>query len=194
MLYNGDTFEHGGEQFRVTFPPEDYSEAPWEWEDGHGPVSEWTSREKASGERELCSDRHSRRFYDFAEAVKIAKRDGWGLCDADKAKLTSKLGRAPTRKEIITEAVERDFRYLYGWCNDQWEYLCVVVEHLDEDGETTGEEASLGMVESSERSYLDATAYELAAGICDRLNAQRDREATIAAEQMELSRPDMYNT
>lgn len=53
--------------------------APWEEHDGHGPVSEWTTRDKLPGERVLATDRNHRRYYDFAEACKIARRDGWGF-------------------------------------------------------------------------------------------------------------------
>ena len=53
---------------------------PWKVHDGHGPVSEWRPRDsKRPGERVLNEDRGSCRFYDWQEAVKIAKRDGWGF-------------------------------------------------------------------------------------------------------------------
>lgn len=81
MLYDGDTFEHDGNTFKVTFPRDDYHGAPWDEEGGHGPVSEaprgrnyhgYTS--KAPGEM-LLGDGW---IYDFAEACRIARRDGWG--------------------------------------------------------------------------------------------------------------------
>jgi hypothetical protein len=59
--------------------PDHYHGTPWEECDGHGPVSEWTTRDKAPGELVLCEDRGSRRFYDYAEACRIARRDGWGF-------------------------------------------------------------------------------------------------------------------
>jgi hypothetical protein len=191
MLYDNETFERGGEQFHVAFPSDDFGRLPWE-DDGRGLVSDWTSRAKAPGERELCSDRSSRRFYDFAETMKIAKRDGWGLGEDDKAKLADKLGHAPSRKEIIAEAVERDFEYLRRFCNDQWSYVGVVVTLLDDDGEKTDKQDSLWGIESDCDDYLESTAYELADKILHQLAAQRDRDATIAAAQMEAARPDMY--
>jgi hypothetical protein len=80
MLYDGDTFEHAGNLFRVTFPRDDDHGAPWDEEDGHGPVTGWESRGKRPGEMVLSEDSRGRakRFYDFAEAVRIARRDGWG--------------------------------------------------------------------------------------------------------------------
>lgn len=56
-----------------------YHGAPWEECDGHGPVSEWTTRAKLPGELVLASDRQSKRYYDFADACRIARRDGWGF-------------------------------------------------------------------------------------------------------------------
>lgn len=53
--------------------------APWEEHDGHGPVSEWESRAKLPGEIIINQDGESRRFYDFAAACQIARRDGWGF-------------------------------------------------------------------------------------------------------------------
>ena len=97
----------------------DYDEdigPPWKWSDGHGPVSDWRSKEsKAPGERILSEDRGSARFYDFAEAVKLARKDGWG-------------GEGATAGERAAHAAERDFEYLRGWCTDQWHYIVVGVE------------------------------------------------------------------
>jgi hypothetical protein len=52
--------------------------APWEAHDGHGPVSDWTTRAKRPGEMILNSDRDSHRYYDFAAAVRIARAESWG--------------------------------------------------------------------------------------------------------------------
>ena len=56
---------------------DDDNTPPWERSDGHGPVTAWTSRAKEPGELVLSKDRGSYRLYDFAEACKIARRDGW---------------------------------------------------------------------------------------------------------------------
>jgi len=95
---------------------QDYG-APWENCDGHGPVSEWTSRDKAPGERILSEDRGSRRYYDYAEAMRIAKREGW---DAEPY-------RTGTKGERARRAVDRDFEFLRAWCNDEWHYIGVMV-------------------------------------------------------------------
>lgn len=90
---------------------------PWENSDGHGPISEWTTRDKAPGERVLCEDRSHKRFYDFAEAVKIARRDGWD----------SPPYKTGTPGERAARAAEADFAFLRGWCTDQWRYHYVSI-------------------------------------------------------------------
>ena len=72
-----ETIEHNGRTYRVEIEPDYDHGAPWEEEDGHGPVSEWTSRAKLPGEVIIAKDRGSYRYYDFAGACRIARRDGW---------------------------------------------------------------------------------------------------------------------
>lgn len=141
--------------------------APWEDCDGHGPVSEWTTRDKRSGERVLSTDRRSKRFYDFAGAIALAKRDRWGLRDADKAALAAKLGRAPTANEICAEAVERDFKHLQDWCEDRWQYLSVTVtlESLYDDGNAKGIAGDAICGVESDGNYWREIALEMANGV-----------------------------
>lgn len=72
-------FEHDGVAYVATIESDDTHGAPWKEEDGHGDVSEWTTRDKLPGELVLSEDGRSKRFYDFAGACKIARRDGWGF-------------------------------------------------------------------------------------------------------------------
>ncbi len=74
-----DTITTGRHVFSVTLEPDTDHGAPWDEEDGHGPVSDWTRRDKMPGEMVLAEDHGWRRFYDFAEACRIARRDGWGF-------------------------------------------------------------------------------------------------------------------
>ena len=74
-----DVIEYEGASFEVRIEPDDFGENPWASEDGHGPVSDWTTRDKLPGEVILAQDGRYRRFYDFAEACKIARKDGWGF-------------------------------------------------------------------------------------------------------------------
>lgn len=112
---------------------------PWKEHDGHGPVSEWRcSGSKSPGERELYNDGRSSLFYDWREAVVIARRDGWGLRDEDKAALARKLGKpveSLTRGEIIDAAVLRDFERLRAWCNNEWFWVGYMTTIVAPDGE-----------------------------------------------------------
>lgn len=105
-------YEHNGHTITIKWYHDEDHGTPWEEEDGHGPVSEWTRRDKQPGERVLCEDHGNVRYYDFAEAVKIAKRDGWD----------AKPYGTGTAKQRTTRAVEADFDHLRGWCNDAWHY------------------------------------------------------------------------
>ena len=148
--------------FVLTFRAEydSYHGAPWEEECGHGPVSEWTSRAKRSGDLVLCSDRSSCRFYDFAEAMRIAKRDGWGLAPEELAALASRLGRAPTGGEIREAAVRADFERLKGWCDDKWQYVGVILTLSDPDGKEVDQLSLWGVEDCGD--YYQTVAEELA--------------------------------
>lgn len=74
-----ETIKHNGKLYQVEIAPDYDHGAPWDEEDGHGPVTGWESRSKAPGELVLSTDRGKSRFYDFAEAVRIARQDGWGF-------------------------------------------------------------------------------------------------------------------
>lgn len=153
-----DTIEVNGRTFKVEIEADDHNDAPWENDCGTGYVTEWRrGRDKEPGERILCQDRGSYRFYDMERTMRKAKRDGWGLTDADKAKLAIRLNHEPRKGEIIAEAVERDFNRLRAWCNDEWQYVGVIV--TDEE---TGRAASLWGIESDSDDYLAEVARELA--------------------------------
>ena len=72
--------DYKGYTITISVRDDEGHDAPWDDDDSHGPVSEWRPRDsKRPGEVVLHSDRNSCRFYDWQEAVKIAKRDGWGF-------------------------------------------------------------------------------------------------------------------
>lgn len=108
----------GGYSVRVNVEYDDCNDPPWENSDGHGIVTDWERRDKRPGERVLVSDHGSKRYYDFAESVKKARRDGW---DAPPYK-------TGTKGEQAVRAVEADFKFLRSWCNDDWQYLVIGVE------------------------------------------------------------------
>jgi len=143
---NEYTKEISGYRITVSTHYDDYMGPPWKEHDGHGPVSDWQTynptcgiSSKAPGERVLHSYGSSARFYNFAEAVKIAKRDGWWISDDAKSRLADRLKKpvnSLTKGEIVTEAVNRDFTYLQDWCNDKWRWLGYTTKIIAPDGAT----------------------------------------------------------
>lgn len=153
-LYNDSIFEHRGYKFRVQFPHDPDMGPPWEEHDGHGPVSEWTTRDKKPGERVLATDGSHHRYYDFAEAVEIARRDGWGPGDRKPGE---------TAEQATVRAVEEDYEHLRRWCADEWKWCGVVVTLCDSDGNPDeNQQEALWGIEDDEAEYLEKVARELA--------------------------------
>ena len=141
--------DYAGEEVRYKLPgglyaivkieyDTDYS-PPWENSDGHGVVSDWEHRGEANGRWELCEDHYSRRYYDWKETLKIAKRDGWG------------------HSGDTMDAVRRDYEYLRAWYNDTWYYVGLIVELYDVNDELIGEDSCWGY-ESYCEDYLCSEA------------------------------------
>jgi hypothetical protein len=153
---DGDTIHAHIDGFDITATIErdDDSGPPWNECDGHGPVSEWTGRGKRPGERVLIEDRGSKRFYDYQEAIKIAKRDGWDAAPY-----------GGTRGEQAARAVEKDFEVLRAWCNDEWNW-CGIRLSVSRNGVMLDEcAASLCGIEmnypGSDNAYLTEVANDL---------------------------------
>lgn len=117
-------------KIQVTFERDDSCGTPWDEEDGHGPVSGWERRDKRPGELILCSDNGCHRFYDFQEAVRIARKD-WGC-----------------RRQEAPEIARSDYDRLRRWCDDQWEYVVAKVEIVSSCGITLPHVDYLGGIES----------------------------------------------
>ena len=144
--------------FTLTFTSEydDDQGAPWQEECCHGPVTNWVRREKRAGEILLCSDHGSKRFYDFAGAMAIAKRDGW----RPTGEALAKLGHAPTKGQLAEAAAWADFHHLKGWVDDRWHYVGVIVTLRNPEGEEVASEALWGVEDSGD--YYQDVAEELA--------------------------------
>jgi hypothetical protein len=149
----------------VTTPYDTDMGPPWKEYDGYGPVSEWTSRDKRPGEWVLSRERFgSKRYYDFAEAVGIARRDGWGLCPEHLAELTAKLGRPPTKGQIAVASVEKGFEFLQDWCENRWHWIGVCVDIFNADDEEVYSDSIWGVEDSTD--YWQSLAVEfIEAGI-----------------------------
>lgn len=143
-------FERGGFTIKARTEYDDDSTPPWERANGHGPVSEWTTRNKEPGERVLVSDRSAKRYYDVAEAMAIAKRDGWGW-----------PGEGLTKGQRAAAAVESDFQFLRSWCNDEWHYVGVILSVEKNGVELDRHAASCWGVEDNDSSYLQQIAEEM---------------------------------
>lgn len=150
--YVGDTITATVDGFELVARIEydDDAAAPWAREDGHGPVTDWTSRSKKPSERVLLSDHGIQRYYDFAEAVKIAERDGW---DAPP------YGTG-TAKQRAARAAEADYQRLKAWCNNEWCYVGVVVS-ASRVGVVVSVSSLMG-IESDCGDYLTEVANETA--------------------------------
>jgi hypothetical protein len=161
--------------FKVTarIEHDEDSGPPWDEDDGHGPVSDWTDRKKRPGERVLTTaDRGvARRYYDFAEAVKIARKDGWGPPGSTD-------GMTPGQK--AEAAAEHDFKVLRAWCRDDWWYVGIVLAVSRNDVTLGTHFASLWCVEcnypGSDNAYLTEVANQL---LPEALDAARERLAKL---------------
>ena len=187
---------------------DDRNDPPWEQADGHGPVADWTRREKRPGERELHRDGRFRRYYDVAAAQRMALRERWGTqrppaarprvatrlhgarwCDrATVARLqdwlTMRFGTKPASARMVAaQAVEEDFHYLRGWCTNAWSDLGYTVTLLAADGRPTPEWDACWGFESCD-AYILTAATDAAAAIAERVRtAHRD---AVRADQRAL--------
>jgi hypothetical protein len=166
-MYDGDTFEHEGLTFTVRLQPDESMGPPWEEHDGHGPVSEWTTRGKRPGELVLSRDNwgRSKRYYDFAAACRMARAEGW---DAKPYNTGHE-----TKRQQAAKAAMADFKRLQAWCEDHWCWCGVIITCEDLPGEPS---ASLWGIESDAGDYFREVAEELA----DEIIAQAAAEVACA--------------
>ena len=145
---------------RVETQYDDDPTPPWERADGHGPVSgSKSSHAKRPGERVLNRDGEHYRYYDFEEAIRIARREGWSVA-RDGAK--SQHGK----RAQAAAAVEADFEFLRRWCNDEWHYINVIVTLLGAEGVEVGRESLCGIEDDTDywREVAAELINDLAAG------------------------------
>jgi hypothetical protein len=176
-----DTIEatSNGFRFVATVHHDDDTGEPWKEHDGHGPVSDWTRRDKLPGELVLSSDGQSKRYYDFAEACRIARAEGWG-CGTDI--------EGETARQKAARAARHDFEVLRAWCNDQWAWCGIAVQVFGpDDAELCGEyDFALWGIEynypGSDNSYLIEVANDLASeAIASHVLPIQQAQATVAA-------------
>lgn len=166
VIFDGDIIEKAGHAFRVSITPDYDCGLPWEDMNGLGVIRKTSKRhvdgysDKSPGERPMNNpDRNEYQFfYDIPETLKKARLEGWGLSPEHVDELSKRLKRQPTKREIIREAVERDFKFCSGFINDEWQYYNVSVYP---DGEENDYQYCLGGVDDYVDSYPGEVAEEL---------------------------------
>lgn len=155
QCFDSETFTMDGEDFRAEYYEDDYTEAPWEREDGHGPVRYlhvFRRGMKRPGEIVLHdSYRDGVWLYDFAAAMRKARAEGWD----------AKPYGEGTPGQRAERAVKRDASYLSAFLSSEWAYVQVRVIHV-----RSGDDDWLGGVESFQNYHKEAAreiARELAA-------------------------------
>jgi hypothetical protein len=155
-LYDGSIITVQGMNFKVSLVRDDDMGFPWENEDGHGEVSQWTRRSKAPGEMTLCEAQGMRRYYDFQSAVKLARQDRWNTAPYNWR----------TKGEQAHQSAMADFDYLRRFCTGDWEYVNVGVSLLDDNDDLMDypEAEFIGGVEYDPRDsiYVRQVAEDLA--------------------------------
>lgn len=159
-VISGESIECMVEGFtcRATLHDDDCGDAPWERSEGHGEVTEWTSRDKRPGELVLNKDRGLHRFYDFAGACATARADGWGMTGG---RLEGESARA-----YAARAARHDYEVLKAWCDDEWTYYGVAVEVRKGEVKLTGKYSHAcwgieGNYPGADNSYLAEMACQL---------------------------------
>ncbi len=174
-----NNFEESGYKFEYEMLAEMDNESPWEHCDGHGPVSEWTRRDKQPGERVLVKDGSLYRYYDYQTATRHALKENWGIQNPPPN---------ATKRQIAALAADADFKRLKAWCKGDWYYQCLKVTLLTIDGEATAEVEYLGMIESdTEPATLEMFARECSTDIIGRLKGKTKliKEWRLKAEDVE---------
>jgi len=163
-----------GTRFKIELSYDDYGREPWKEDDGHGEVSEWTNRDKRSGELVLWTEDRGggKLFYNFAGAVRTAKKEWVSATD------TETLGQRAHR------AAMQDYNYLRDFCRQDWWYCILRVVLLNDDG-TENEDYTecVGGFEDGHGKYNQYVMQE-AQSMADSL--ERQLEADIARR---LSQP-----
>jgi hypothetical protein len=91
--------------------------------------------------------------YDWQAPTIRAKRDGWGISQRQYKALANSLGKPPSAKQVVAEAVRLDFACLAEWCNGLWHWVCVSVYSGDELVDVIGGIASDDLAGISQNVY-----------------------------------------
>jgi hypothetical protein len=162
--YETRRFTHAGREFVAEFHHDPDMEAPWKVHDGHGPVREtrrndWSGHYlKRPGEVIIWTDGRgpyhgTALVYDFAEACKIARRDGWNAEPYDVP--------SETPRQRAAKAARADMARLRAWLRDEWHWCGVTVRPAGAC-RCCGPSQSLWGIESDAGGYFEDVMRELA--------------------------------
>jgi hypothetical protein len=120
--YAPETIELGdGSTVKIEVIRDEDMGPPWDEVDGYGEVIGWTADPKDPGWMVLAKDGRSRLYYNFQGAVEKARREEWGA-------------EGKTARERAARAAMEDFRRMRAWCDNEWEWVGVVVTLTRPDG------------------------------------------------------------
>lgn len=161
---------------------------PWQDSAGHGAVREaaaprYSNHRGATGKHpgEACLHNTGRTvwLYDFQEAVKTARADGWGSAGCRPGM---------TAGQTAAQAAKDGMEYCRDWLKGARWYVFAQVWALDAQGGKIGESNAMGGIESGDsaqaRGYLRDTLQEMAGEI---LYAQQRAAQAAAAEATEAA-------
>lgn len=183
-------FEQGGIQFRYKVQQGDGYGYPWTEHDGYGEircVPNFDRGDKKPGEVVLWSEGRYAYLYDVQDTTK-KNMGNWGLAPDEHAKLTAKLGKEPTKKQIMARAVEKDMefcrRYLEG--HIMWlDVTCWPMYEDASDDENYAEKQTIGgTLGEFGDDHLEELAKEIAGTILWE-HAEANRIATEEAVRVE---------
>jgi hypothetical protein len=166
------TFEREGVTFLARIHAYNDHGAPWEECDGHCAVERvstpYYGRIKKKPSQVILHEGSRNEWsylVDFAESVRIAKRDGWN---------TAPHNLRETKGQRAVRAVLADLEFLRGWCADHWQYVGITVQLCDDEGgnETDYSHALWGC-ESIGDYVRDEVAHKLADEIISEMRAEQ---------------------
>jgi len=156
----------------INFDPATFGEDHDPEEDGELDLEE-VVRHKMMRVLDTASRRQTwYRVYDVWETMKVAKANGWR-----DLKWEAEHPNA-TEEEKLMAAVDADFNYLQGWYDDDWHWCGITVILLDEEGDPTGDEASLWGLTSDDAECHEEVIKELASEIQRQVKREAEKGQT----------------
>lgn len=125
-------FDSHGHILTLDFDPTDPYEVQERMDAGHSLIGEEFAM-RAPLMRNITPYRRLKKqglWYDYVTSLNVAVKE-WGVSP-----------------ENAVQAVEQDFKYIYGWYNDEWYWIGITVQRADEDDPWHDTTHSVGGYES----------------------------------------------